>query len=210
MNRKRTKNAMLNVIVGFLLSTFIACQGNSKNTEKEETVETKDQSVEIDLTEFKGKGKTLALAVKKELGKNLLKAIEERGSTGAVEFCNSRAISITDSMSAALFASIRRISDKPRNLLNAANEEEENMLNQWKRDHYDGKELQPLLKNKGDVVVGYYPIVTNFLCMQCHGDTESQIESATLEKIKELYPEDNATNYKENQIRGAFVVEMEK
>ncbi len=45
--------------------------------------------------------------------------------------------------------------------------------------------------------------------MQCHGDPETDILPETYTKIKELYPEDKAIGYIENELRGIWVVEME-
>lgn len=59
-------------------------------------------------------------------------------------------------------------------------------------------------------MIGYYPIETNDMCMKCHGTPEKQITSETLSKIKKLYPTDKAFGYSENEIRGIFVVEMNK
>ena len=59
-------------------------------------------------------------------------------------------------------------------------------------------------------MIGYYPIITNELCMQCHGQTGQQISPGTLAKITALYPNDKAVNYKVNQLRGIWVVEMKR
>ena len=59
-------------------------------------------------------------------------------------------------------------------------------------------------------MVGYYPIVTNQMCLQCHGKAYKDINDATLNKINKLYPNDQATGYLENELRGIFVVEMNK
>ena len=54
----------------------------------------------------------------------------------------------------------------------------------------------------------YYPIVTNAMCMQCHGKKDLQIKPETLAAIGEFYPEDKATGYGENELRGIWVVEQ--
>ena len=45
--------------------------------------------------------------------------------------------------------------------------------------------------------------------MQCHGNPDSQIKDATLAKINQLYPADEATGYSEGELRGIWVVEMD-
>ena len=69
-------------------------------------------------------GMAHAMAAKTALGKNLVKAISEEGTIGAIQFCNAKALEITDSISVMNNVIIRRVSDKPRNPKNAANEEE--------------------------------------------------------------------------------------
>ncbi len=59
-------------------------------------------------------------------------------------------------------------------------------------------------------MVGYYPIVTNQMCLQCHGAKETDINTPTFKKINALYPLDKAISYKVNQVRGLWVVEMNK
>jgi len=59
-------------------------------------------------------------------------------------------------------------------------------------------------------VIGYYPIVTNKMCMQCHGNPEMDIDTKTFEIIKKRYPDDKAIGYTINELRGIWVIEMEK
>jgi hypothetical protein len=59
-------------------------------------------------------------------------------------------------------------------------------------------------------MVGYYPITTNAMCMQCHGDVNTQIKPEVLKNIQGLYSNDLATGYGENELRGIWVVTMDK
>ena len=59
-------------------------------------------------------------------------------------------------------------------------------------------------------MIGYYPIITNQSCLQCHGNTKKDIKPKVLEKIDLLYPKDLAINYKNNELRGIWVIEMDK
>jgi hypothetical protein len=69
------------------------------------------------------------MKTKQELGKNLMQAIQTKGTAGALEFCNIKALPITDSMSNVLNASIKRVSDLERNPKNKANKESTNPIN---------------------------------------------------------------------------------
>lgn len=202
------------LIVGILLFsgiTFLGSCSNNENspqvTEKTTVVEVVEPQPEVNYLE---NGKSLAMQTKASLGKNLALAINERDSDGAVEFCNTQAIPITDSMSVVLGAKIKRVSDKPRNSNNQANEAELAYINNWNAAKAKGEEHFPLLTELDGKMVGYYPIVTNQMCLQCHGTPEKQINTKTLSKIKKLYPADKAIGYTEGEIRGVFVVEMNK
>lgn len=161
-------------------------------------------------TGYLAKGQNLANATKTELGKNLLAAINAHGAAGAVEFCNTRALPITDSMSKVLQAHIRRVSDKPRNLLNAANAAELEFIAACKDKVASGAKATPKVTEYDGKAIGYYPIITGAMCLQCHGHKGTDIENLTLEKINRLYPADKATGYGENEVRGLYVVEMSR
>lgn len=202
------------LIIGTLLFSGITFLGSCSNNE--DSTQAVEETVVVEVVEPQSEvnyletGKGLAMQTKASLGKNLALAINERGSDGAVEFCNIEAIPITDSMSVVLGAKIKRVSDKPRNANNQANEAELAYINNWNAAKANGEEHPPLLTEINGKMVGYYPIVTNQMCIQCHGTPEKQINTKTLSKIKKLYPTDKATGYAEGDIRGIFVVEMNK
>lgn len=163
---------------------------------------------EAQLEEYQLKGSELAGATQKVLAGNLIPAVQEHGTLYALDFCNIKAHPLTDSMAVELQASIKRVSDHPRNPDNIANESELEFITGAKIELSNSGKASSAILQKGDRVVGYYPIVTNQLCMQCHGDPDSQISGETLAKIQELYPEDKATGYSEGELRGIWVVEM--
>jgi cytochrome c553 len=156
------------------------------------------------------KGKEMAMQTKSQLGSNLMAAVKERGSEGAVEFCNTKAYPLTDSMAVALGAKIKRVSDKPRNPANSANDEELNYIVNAKAQLAKGDAVSPQLTDLGETMVGYYPITTNAMCLKCHGEPKIEINEATLEVLNALYPDDEAKGYGENELRGIWVVEMNK
>jgi len=155
-------------------------------------------------------GRNLAIETKSSLGKNLVMAMAQKGSDGAVAFCNIHAIPITDSMSLLSGTKIKRVSDQPRNPNNQANETELAYIKAWKESKANGKVYLPIVTEIDGKMVGYYPIATNKMCMQCHGKIDKDINVATQKNIKMLYPADLATGYSVDEIRGIFVVEMDK
>lgn len=194
----------------FVAIAIIGCGGNkSTNPEEEEKKPVAETPVQ-DKVDYLKIGKDIAMQTKGSLGKYLIPALGSMGAEGAVEFCNTRAIPITDSMARVLSASIKRVSDKPRNPSNQANELELEYIRKWKEAKELGEALAPEVMEIDGKIVGYYPIVTNQMCMQCHGAPEKEINAATLAKINTLYPTDKATGYSAEEIRGLFVVGMDK
>lgn len=147
-----------------------------------------------------------ALQTKGVLGKNLMNAINKQGTEKAIEFCSTKAIVLTDSVGTAFNATIKRVSDKPRNPLNLANEDETAFINELKEKVSKSEKLTSKITESNSKTVGYFPIETNAMCLQCHGSKDLDIKPNVLKKIAQLYPKDQATGYKENQIRGIFVV----
>ncbi|NOR27473.1 MAG: DUF3365 domain-containing protein [Lutibacter sp.] len=159
---------------------------------------------------YKDLGLKYAMNTKSVLGKNLIVAIKNKGTEEAVAFCNTRAFNIVDSAGVALNTKIKRVSDFPRNAANNANSTELSYILNGKKTIENGGKMKPLVQEINEKMVGYYPILTNNMCMQCHGTPNTQVLPATLTKIKQLYPTDKATGYGENELRGIWVIEMDK
>ncbi|MGB0806861.1 MAG: c-type heme family protein [Salibacteraceae bacterium] len=154
-------------------------------------------------------GKKNALSTKAVLGKNLKGTIKNKGTKAAVSFCNSKAYPLTDSMSIELNAHIKRVSDQPRNPNNQANYTELEYIKEAKQILAIGEKIKPQMQEMEGKMVGYYPITTNGMCLQCHGQPNTQIKPEVLQNIKDLYPNDLATGYGENELRGIWVVTMD-
>ncbi len=187
------------IIIGFTFLMF------SCNSAEKPTPEQSDYKAKMTLIE---KGKQIALKTKAALGKNLVSAISTKGTEGALSFCSTQAIPITDSMSNELGVFIKRVSDKNRNPNNFANKSELEYIEKAKLALANGDELKPSLLSFNNKNIGYYPILTNALCLQCHGDTKTEITNSTLTKLNKLYPADKATGYRTNELRGIWVIEM--
>ncbi len=155
------------------------------------------------------KGMAYAKATQKALGQKLIKAIGEKGTLGAIEFCNIKALALTDSISVMNNAAIKRVSDKPRNPDNEANDEELGYITYYKKLIASGKEPKPIVKRENGEVDFYFPITTNAMCLQCHGKPNEQVNSETLTTLKNLYPTDLAVGYGANEVRGIWVVNFD-
>ena len=73
-----------------------------------------------------------------------------------------------------------------------------------------GEQPKPVMMEINGKMVGHYAIITNKMCLQCHGTINKEILPQTYSRINTLYPDDKATGYAENQVRGLWVIEMEK
>jgi hypothetical protein len=166
----------------------------------------KKQRTDLENLPYSERGLKYALSTKAVLGKNLMGKIQKEGTLAALNFCNVKAYSLTDSMSVVHNAIIKRVSDKPRNYKNQANAKENEYISLFKSDIKLNKESEPIVIETKEKVSFYYPIKTNSMCLQCHGKPTSDIEIKTLKRIKKLYPKDLAIGYSENQIRGIWSI----
>ncbi|MDO6597411.1 DUF3365 domain-containing protein [Oceanihabitans sp. 2_MG-2023] len=156
------------------------------------------------------RGLKYALTTKAVLGKNLMGTIQKRGTLEALAFCNEKAYPLTDSMSVVHNATIKRVSDKPRNQNNQANDKELVYINSFKKDIKNSIEPKPIVDQLENKVHVYYPITTNAMCLQCHGKPNQDIHKPTLSKLTSLYPQDKATGYNINQVRGIWSITFDK
>lgn len=154
-------------------------------------------------------GLEYALATKQLLGKNLMGAIQSEGTLHALEFCNIQAMPLTDSMSTKYNATIKRVSDRNRNPGNKASAEEIAYILKFSDQLAEGTEPEPITVTMGSKIHFYYPIITNTMCLKCHGNP-TDMEPEVVEKIALLYPDDKATGYKENQVRGIWSITFEE
>lgn len=196
-------------IATILLLSLTFCKREVKN-DKIESAKTEQETKSVPDSIYAALGLKYAMATKAQLGKNLMGAIQSKGTEHALEFCSTKAIPLTDSMAIAQNATISRVSDKPRNPDNQANTEELEYIKTFKEELAAGKSTKGIVKRKDGKVHYYYPIPTNQMCLQCHGTPNKQIKPEVMTIIDRLYPEDKAKGYDENQVRGIWNVVFEE
>lgn len=198
---RNTLFALSVILVPVLL---YGCFGGEDNKNQTAAVET----VKVDLDQYSKLGKQYADSAQKMLGMNLKKALGEGGAIGALNFCSISAIPITDSAAKIMDVKLQRVSDKPRNPMNTADIDELSIIGEMKSAHERGDAIKAKMIQNGDLVTGYYPIVMQSFCLQCHGMPEKEINPETAAVIAQLYPVDKATGYKEGDLRGMWKVTM--
>lgn len=198
------KNYRLFAVLGLVgLLSFTACKESPKTYKKETTTEVPEKNyAEI--------GSNYAKSTQAELGKNLMGAIQKDGTLGALKFCNVQAYALTDSMATLHNARIQRVSDKPRNPDNKANERELAHIQYFKNKISSGEKYNPIVENNHGVISFYSPITTNAMCLQCHGKPKEQITPENLTMLRKLYPEDKAVGYGENEVRGIWSIQFDE
>ena len=150
----------------------------------------------------------------KELGSSLKSSVQmamkESGPIGALEYCNVVALDITKELSDALQLTVSRTSLKTRNKKNIPDDWEQKSLSVFTAQYIAGAEIKNMYfheivtTNNNDRIYRFIkPIPTGKVCLTCHG---SNISSDLAHKIKELYPDDKAVDFKLGEIRGAFSV----
>lgn len=202
------------ILITFLSTLFFACSNDTASTETNDIEETESAQLTVEeIEKYAEIGFNYALSTKGVLGKNLTNALMNGGPENALEFCNTQAIPLTDSMSLVHNAFIRRATDLARNPDNKANEMELEQITYYKRlvaEGKTGKEIQPNVKLFGDKVHVFYPIITNEMCLQCHGVKNETVAPTTLAAISKYYPNDEATGYQDNEVRGIWNVILDK
>lgn len=166
----------------------------------------KEKKQAADYAEWHIKGDSLVTRTFDTLRNTLLKTIGEKGFPGAVEFCNTAALHLTDIYSNEGIT-IERSSDKLRNPANAPDSMEKRILAAYLKLKNENQELKPLFEK--DVTGKYHyfrPIILQAMCLNCHGDKASQIKKDTWDLLRQKYPSDSAFNYKEGDLRGIWHV----
>lgn len=139
----------------------------------------------------------------------LMTAMKSDGPIKALTVCHVEAAPIADKNSALSSWNIARTGMKVRNGENAPDEWEATVLRQFEQRKAAGEDLKTMeytaVTQEGEQTVYRYmkPIATGGLCLTCHG---AQVDKAVTEKVRTLYPNDQATGFTLGDIRGAFTL----
>jgi hypothetical protein len=141
---------------------------------------------------------------KKDLMSALMTAMAEGGAEKAIEVCRAKAPAIADAAGSG-GTRVGRTSHRIRNPANAPEPWMVPLLEAYLADPIDrGPRTVPL--DTGEV--GYVePIVTKPICLNCHGEGED-LDDSVMDQLRRLYPEDQATGFREGDLRGIFWVVM--
>lgn len=137
---------------------------------------------------------------------NVSQKIKESGTVGAVDFCNEKALVLTDSVANSYSKKIQRLTDRNRNPKNTIQSETDQKA--WK-SLQQNPENNPLVLQEGNSVYYYKSIPLGMpTCLMCHGNKQTDISPETLEIINLKYPQDQATDYKMGDLRGMWKIKV--
>ncbi len=133
------------------------------------------------------------------LSGRLMTAMSKSGPAAAIEVCQVEAKSIAVEVGKEANVKIGRTGVRLRNTSN----QPPNWAQKLVADRADAPVFAKLTDER---TVALLPIKLQAHCLMCHGPSE-QIAPDVLEKLTELYPQDQATGFSEGELRGWFWVE---
>lgn len=143
------------------------------------------------------------------LSARLSEVIAADGVIAAIEVCSVEALPLTEAVSAQHVATVRRVSHRPRNPLNSADTADLETIARFKASLAAGDALLPEVTGGGGMAVVRLPIVLSQpLCLSCHGTPGVELDAATHTAIRDRYPDDAATGFSLGELRGIWRVEI--
>lgn len=142
----------------------------------------------------------------------LVAEIQKNGVVSALSVCSDTAQLLTVNYGFNKGLYIKRVSLKNRNPLNAPDGFESKVLNYFGELSFEGKlnetsEFTEIINLDGVSSVRYMkPIIVQAPCLSCHG-TNEQISPEVKTIIQNKYPEDKATGYQMDDLRGAVSIQ---
>lgn len=145
-----------------------------------------------------------------KLSGELSAAIAEGGAVKAIDVCSQRAMPITREISAVHGVEMQRLSHRPRNPLNGALGRDLEVIEGFQAQLAEAKPLSPVVDaaGGGEAIVRLPILLSQPLCLTCHGAPGEEIQPATLDAIRVRYPEDLAVGFKLGDLRGIWRVKI--
>ncbi len=126
----------------------------------------------------------------------------------SIEFCHEKAIPLTSDFfkEHERVIGVKRTSLKIRNSANAPDERENAVLKAWAKVESKKQKLPPFeIETVSENEIRFYkPLRVEAMCLTCHGQPSGDLRAA----IKNKYPNDKATGFKEGDLRGLIRVSL--
>jgi len=202
----------------FLFIIFFACGTNERVSK--DVFEEVNRSMEIKkvneadvLNKALEWGDEISQAAQEQLISALQNAISEKGIPGAIEFCQVEALPILKEVGDKYNVEIRRASNAYRNPEDKPRDYEEMILDAFEYNTENDLPSEANIQRLegGEVLLFAKAIkIPNALCLNCHGNPNSDINAETLSKLDELYPEDKARGHQLGDLRGMWSIRIPK
>lgn len=143
------------------------------------------------------------------LQKTLKASIMTSGPASAIRSCQVHAPGISQQTAALTGWQVARTSEKFRNPNNQPNRWEREVLSDFSRKAEQGTpignlEHYEIINENGQATFRYMKAIeVNNLCLNCHG---THVSGPVKEAIRSLFPADQATGYRNGDLRGAFTL----
>ncbi len=149
------------------------------------------------------KQKDHALAAKEAMFSKLMAKLKEElgkgGPAAAISVCQEEAPRIAQQVGADKGVKIGRTAVRLRN--------PKNQPPTWAKDLLERSDAPTFLTNSKGEFAAILPIKLQAQCLLCHGSTE-QIPAEVRNALSQRYPDDQATGFKEGDLRGWFWIEV--
>ena len=134
-----------------------------------------------------------------KLKKRLMEVVSTDGLPAAIAVCKGDAPRLAKEVSKERALSIGRTSHRLRNTANQPPA--------WAKALVEDKIADPTYLTSRDSLAALLPIPTGPMCLNCHGP-EDGIAADVKKALNEQYPDDQATGFEEDDLRGWFWVEV--
>jgi hypothetical protein len=140
-----------------------------------------------------------------QLSGELAQAIQAGGTVAAIPVCDSKAESLVSKIAGERNLSMVRLSDRPRNPSQAATGADLAAIENFRAAILAGRPAVAAVSQEADgsTLVRLPIVASQPLCLQCHG-SETDISAETKAAILGSYPDDKATGYRLNELRGIW------
>ena len=208
LRRARSLVAVGGLLAGLMLAGF-SCGKTSPPLSADSGGEIPPPSPEVAQAALE-KGRMIAAQAFGLLSSNLLQAVNQYGVSNALPFCSAQAIPLTTLVAHTNGVQLQRVSHKPRNPANRATASELELIDHLERRLKSGQPVQPTVLASASNQVTFYAaiVITNRLCLQCHGIPEEDITIENLVTINRLYPRDEATGFQLGDLRGLWRIDF--
>jgi hypothetical protein len=153
------------------------------------------------------KGREVTNTVQAVLIGELSAKVKEENLLEAISYCNVRAYPLVDSLSRVFDVEIKRASNRFRNVQDAPDGLESQLLDAYQYSFEKGTTLNDNIQEyEAEYLIYTKPILAaSPMCLECHG---KDVDTTVKARLAVLYPEDKALNHQLNDLRGMWSVKI--